>query len=234
MRPAPERPCGDDDAGSCLWRPGTRHDDELGSDSKSGMPRPGAVWHPLADSSSQLKIDWRGINAILENGAPQPAPVDRADKASGPDAPPQPAARGSTAGGSTLCADPPHGSGRAALAPAQSWLRVSCALLAGCMLGFGLAWCMFRFGMRAAPGAYDFCGVPEPTPAPPVAPQVLAGLDQDALAACRKDTLGEELERSRAETALQRCNTERKNLLEQLNWLAAAAAKSPAAAGRKH
>ena len=186
-----------DDDGS-LWRPGMRHDDDLNPLAGCNFSRP--TCRPVAsgDGSSQTKVDWARLNAILS--AEQLAPVKCVDRASGPD------------GSMEL-----HTGNRSCTAQRNPWYLLGGTALfgVGCALGFGLA---LSFGL-------GHCALLGSDAAPAPAPELQMHDAADALSKCRAQLFVEQNERSRAETDEEKCSVDRKHLLEQLHWLATKMAK---------
>lgn len=207
-----------------LWQPGTNHDDEV---------NPCAVYnacHPVREGHAQIKIDWARVNAMLSENSSSPS-KNSVDRASGPDVPAGPELRRSSC-----------------LATQRTpWYLLGGTALfgVGCALGFGIA-------ISAGLGN-ESCAIPDTVAPQPLALALQMHAIDDILGKCREDLLEEQSERSKVETAVERCNTdrrklradlqgersersraktamdqcnvERKNLLEQLHWLAANVAK---------
>jgi hypothetical protein len=185
-----ELPAADDSAD--IWRPGMQHDEHL--DHHLGHSHPGCRPSESRYGRSQVKVNWARLNAIL--GSESSPPAKRVDRASGPDAPPEvPAHRRTTAQGSPW------------------YLLGGTALFGvGCALGYGLA--------LSAGSGNDSCALSS-SGAPQVpAPELQMHATADSLRQCRSDLLGEQNERSRAETAVEQCEVQRTNLLEQLHYMA--------------
>ena len=189
------------DDGGGLWRPGMRHDDDLNPLAVCNFARP--TCRPVAsgDSSSQIKVDWARLNAILR-AEESPPPVTCVDRASGPDASPE-----------------LHAGTRSCTAQRSQWYLVGGTALfgVGCALGFGLALSVGLGNGHLALLGGDAAQVP--------APELQMHDTADALSKCRAQLFVEQNERSRAETAEEKCGVDRKHLLEQLHWLATKMAK---------
>lgn len=182
------------DDGGDLWRPGMHHDEDR--DPRVGGSSSRVAFPPEEPRKGrpQATVDWARLAALL--GEVEGPPLKREDRASGPDAPMEPDRRSLTA----------HGS---------AWYLLGGTALfgVGCALGFGLA-------LNAGLGSIDCTVADDGLPQLPPDDLHLSA-DADSLSKCRTDLLGEQNERSRMETAMDRCDVERKNLLDQLHWLAA-------------